>query len=73
VSSEKWRADFREWCIKERDQHLQSAEMLESGVFRLSENYVDISADWAKRNRQIAQEMDDLIAKIDEDIRSVGR
>jgi hypothetical protein len=70
VTSESWKMEFRDWCTEERDRSLRSAEMLESGVFRLSENYIDISADWAKRNRKIAQEMDDLVAKIDEDIRA---
>ena len=72
MSSKDWRVKFREWCVEERDQSLRSAEMLENGTLRLHSNHVDISADWAKRNRRIAQEMDDLIGKIDEDIRTTA-
>lgn len=69
VSKEKWREDFRQWCVDERDHSLRSAELLESGVFSLQHNYVNVSADWAKRNREIAREMDELICKIDEDMK----
>jgi hypothetical protein len=73
MASREWQEQFRKECIEDRDKYLKWAGMLEEGVFHLHHNNVDISADWAKRNRQIAQEMDDLIQMIDADLRTEGQ
>jgi len=68
MASHEWIEEFREWCIRERDKSLESAGLLESGRLTLHSNHVDVSSEWAERNRRIAREMDDLIAKIEKDI-----